>query len=133
MKATDVQVGGTHYKNFKIQPIEFCMKNGLNACQTNIVKYICRYKHKNGKEDLLKALHYTELWMQFCNEGLRSSMSKGVIPLIKFVEQNQLTENQHYILRATSFGEPSEAMEQIQQLIKNEYPDSDIQETKTEQ
>lgn len=58
------QVGGNHYKDMAIQPIEFSMKNGLNACQHSIIKYICRYKHKNGKEDLLKAKHFIDLLIQ---------------------------------------------------------------------
>lgn len=64
-KALDVQVGGNHYKDMLIQPIEFCMKNNLNACQTNVIKYICRYKAKNGLEDLKKAKHYIDLLIDF--------------------------------------------------------------------
>jgi hypothetical protein len=59
--ALEVQVGGNHYKDMKIQPIEFIMKNDLNFCQGNIVKYVTRYKHKNGIEDLKKAKHYVDL------------------------------------------------------------------------
>ncbi|MBE9542560.1 MAG: DUF3310 domain-containing protein [Proteobacteria bacterium] len=55
------QVGGGHYKDFKIQPIEFCQANELNACETSIVKYVCRHKNKNGIEDLKKARHYIDL------------------------------------------------------------------------
>jgi hypothetical protein len=57
----DNQVGGSHYKDMKIQPIEFIMANDLNFCQGNIIKYICRYKEKNGLEDLNKVIHYVEL------------------------------------------------------------------------
>ena len=63
-KALDVQVGGSHYKDFVIQPIEFIMKNKLNFCQGNIIKYVCRYTDKNGIEDLKKALHYINLLIQ---------------------------------------------------------------------
>lgn len=70
METTDntplsTQVGGNHYKDMKIQPIEFAMANNLNACQTNILKYICRYKDKNGKQDLEKAKHYIDLLINF--------------------------------------------------------------------
>jgi hypothetical protein len=54
------QEGGTHYLHFVIQPIDFIQKNGLDWCQGNIVKYVCRYKHKNGLEDLKKARHYLD-------------------------------------------------------------------------
>lgn len=57
----DVQVGGQHYKQFPIQPIEFTVKNGLGFCEGNIIKYVARHKHKNGKQDLLKAKHYIDL------------------------------------------------------------------------
>ena len=60
--ALDRQVGSTqHYKNFKIQPIEFITANKLSFIQGNVIKYICRYNKKNGKEDIDKAIHYCEL------------------------------------------------------------------------
>ena len=64
-KALDIQVGGNHYKNMIIQPIEFIHKNNLNYCQANVIKYICRYKGKNGIEDLNKAKHYIDLLIDF--------------------------------------------------------------------
>ena len=59
--ALDVQVGGGHYKDLAIQPVEYCMKNNLSYCQSNIVKYATRYKDKNGLEDLKKIKHYVDL------------------------------------------------------------------------
>lgn len=47
-----------HYTQFKIQPITFITANKLNFCQGNIIKYILRYKEKNGLEDLKKAQTY---------------------------------------------------------------------------
>ena len=60
-KATNKQIGGNHYKDFKIQPIEFITKNKLSFIQGCVVKYICRFDRKNGKEDLDKIIHYCEL------------------------------------------------------------------------
>lgn len=62
--ALSIQVGGDHYKNMAIQPIEFSMKNGLNACQHSVIKYICRYKNKNGRQDLEKAKHFIDLLIE---------------------------------------------------------------------
>jgi hypothetical protein len=62
--ALDIQIGGDHYKNYKIQPIEYSMANNLNPCQANVVKYITRYKDKNGLDDLNKAKHYIDLLIQ---------------------------------------------------------------------
>jgi len=64
MKASETQVGGNHYKDMAIQPIEFTMKNNLNFCQGNVIKYICRYKNKNGIEDLKKVKHYVDLLIE---------------------------------------------------------------------
>lgn len=61
MSALDKQEGGNHYKQAKIQPLEFIHKNDLNFCQGNIIKYAFRYKNKNGVEDLKKVKHYAEL------------------------------------------------------------------------
>lgn len=57
----DVQEGGDHYKNCKIQPVEYMHANNLGYCEGAIIKYVSRYKKKNGKEDLLKARHFIDL------------------------------------------------------------------------
>ena len=57
----DKQIRGSHYKNFKIQPYEFISKNNLSFFQGCVVKYVCRYLHKNKIEDLEKIKHYCDL------------------------------------------------------------------------
>jgi len=64
MGAFDSQVGGNHYKSFKIQPVEFIHINGLGYIAGNIIKYVCRYKSKNGIEDLRKARHYIDMLIE---------------------------------------------------------------------
>lgn len=58
------QVGGDHYKDTAIQPVEFIQKNGLGFCEGNAIKYICRHKKKGGKQDLEKAIHYLQLLLE---------------------------------------------------------------------
>ena len=57
----DKQIGGSHYKKFKIQPYEFISHNDLSFFQGNVIKYVCRYMNKNGIQDLEKVIHYCEL------------------------------------------------------------------------
>ena len=57
----DRQIGGSHYKNFHIQPYEFISKNGLTFFQGCVVKYVCRYIEKDKIKDLQKIIHYCEL------------------------------------------------------------------------
>ena len=59
------QEGGSHYKNLKIQPMQYALENKLDYAQANVVKYVTRHKEKNGKEDLLKAIHNIELMIEF--------------------------------------------------------------------
>jgi hypothetical protein len=59
--ALDKQVGGSHYKGLAIQPAEYMHKNDIGYLPGNVIKYISRYKQKNGIEDLKKAYHYIEI------------------------------------------------------------------------
>ena len=61
MKSYKKQVGGNHYKNYKIQPVEFIIKNNIGFVEGNIIKYVLRFKEKGGVSDLEKAKHYIEL------------------------------------------------------------------------
>ena len=67
----DRQIGGSHYKDFHIQPYEFISKNNLSFFQGNVVKYVCRYLTKNGVEDLEKIIHYCELEIKKLNDMKR--------------------------------------------------------------
>jgi len=57
------QVGGNHYSKLAIQPVEYITSNNLNYLQGNVIKYVTRYKDKNGIEDLKKAEHYLQMLM----------------------------------------------------------------------
>jgi len=61
MSAYDKQIGGTHYRKMKIQPSKFVIENELLFPEGNVIKYICRHRYKNGKEDLEKAVHFIEM------------------------------------------------------------------------
>jgi hypothetical protein len=61
LSALESQVGGNHYKGMKIQPIEFIHANNIPHLEACAIKYLCRWRDKNGVEDLKKAKHYIEL------------------------------------------------------------------------
>ena len=58
------QVGGKHYKNFRIQPAEFINENKLLFAEGNAIKYICRHSVKGKEEDIRKAIHYLEMILE---------------------------------------------------------------------
>jgi cobalamin biosynthesis Co2+ chelatase CbiK len=47
-----------HYTACAIEPIDFITANGFDFLEGNVIKYVSRYKHKNGLEDLAKARDY---------------------------------------------------------------------------
>jgi hypothetical protein len=59
-----VQVGGSHYKDMPIQPVEFIHANGIPFIEGAVIKYVSRWRNKGGMEDLRKAAHFLELLMQ---------------------------------------------------------------------
>lgn len=65
LRPSERQIGGDHYKNLKIQPMEYSMANGLDACQHTAVKYITRFRCKGTPiEDLEKAKHCIDLLIE---------------------------------------------------------------------
>jgi hypothetical protein len=48
-----------HYKSDN-DVIKFCMDNNIGFCEGNVIKYVRRWKEKNGVEDLLKAREYID-------------------------------------------------------------------------
>ena len=65
MNALETQIGGDHYKGMKIQPIDFSMQNGMDACQHSIIKYVSRFRSKGGLQDLEKAKHFLDILIEF--------------------------------------------------------------------
>ena len=55
------QLGGSHYKKYKIQPSRFINENKILFAEGNAIKYICRHQDKGKKQDLLKAIHYIQM------------------------------------------------------------------------
>lgn len=66
-----IQIGGNHYKKWKIQPLDFSFANNMPFLEANVLKYICRHADKNGIQDLRKAKHYLEIMAsKYYNETL---------------------------------------------------------------
>lgn len=81
------QEGGGHYKDKGIQPLEYTMKNNLSFCEGNVVKYISRYKSKNGIEDLAKVIHYALLasYEEYGEQG-STELKEKVLKLLGVTE-----------------------------------------------
>lgn len=62
--ALDKQVDGNHYKDQAIQPVEYIHANNIGYMEGNVIKYVSRWRSKNGIKDLEKAKHYIELLIE---------------------------------------------------------------------
>ena len=58
------QVDGGHYKDLKIQPIEFIHANNIPFAEGCASKYLTRWRSKGGVKDLEKAKHFIELLIE---------------------------------------------------------------------
>lgn len=77
--ANKTQVGGDHYKEDKIQHWDFCFANNYDIFQVYITKYIHRWKRKNGIEDLLKARHALDKYIEEAIKQEQGAAGKGYI------------------------------------------------------
>jgi hypothetical protein len=59
--AFDSQVGGSHYKDMPIQPYRFFHANNIGKIEGDIIQYVLRFREKNGKQDLDKAIQCIQL------------------------------------------------------------------------
>lgn len=64
MSALDTQIGGAHYKSMKIQPVEFITVNGIGFLEGCVIKRVCRWRAKDGLQDLEKAKHELDLLIE---------------------------------------------------------------------
>jgi hypothetical protein len=92
MRTLDKQIGGSHYTKQKIQPIQGYALIGIEkqAFMSNIIKYITRFKDKNGLQDIQKADDYLDLMRLGFEGGLETDM----LSLREYCEANKFTEDQ---------------------------------------
>ena len=72
-KANEIQHGGDHYKQKSIEPWDYIVANGIGFLAGNAIKYLTRYKDKNGIEDLKKARHYIDKLIEVEEEAAKES------------------------------------------------------------
>lgn len=111
------QIGGNHYKDMTFQPIELISRLKCSFIQGCIIKYISRYKNKNGKQDIEKCIHYAQLakacggnW--FCDNAAL---------IVEYCLKNNLNKHQSAIIRHTVNCRWDLLIYECKELIKDEY------------
>lgn len=117
--ALDEQVGGSHYKDLKMQPIELIIEANLTFIQGNIVKYLSRFKHKNSVEDLRKCVHYAKLGFQFHDAvGINPS---NIRYAYKYTKINCFMGLQENAIAAAVLGDYPQVISIVKRLAKAQY------------
>ena len=70
--ALEKQEGGNHYKDYSIQPIEYIHANNIPFAEGSVIKYVTRWRDKNGVADLKKAIHFLELLIELESRNART-------------------------------------------------------------
>lgn len=73
MSANDKQVAGTHYRA-EVQHWDMVVMHALNYFEGQITKYVMRARKKNGLQDLQKAHHFLEKYMEVYSEMVQASI-----------------------------------------------------------
>jgi len=90
LRANDTQVGGTHYKVLDPRAQEhwdIVRFHKLDYFQAAITKYVMRHKNKNGLQDLKKARHFLDKYIEIIEEVEHQEM--GVPPTPGYVNQDR--------------------------------------------
>ena len=99
-KALNTQVGGNHYKNLAIQPVEYIFKNNIGYFEGCVIKYVTRWKNKGGVQDLEKAKHFLELLIdlqeQYAKEGMLDLVQQELAECCKVEVAEELPEYPKY-------------------------------------
>lgn len=118
MKATDTQIGGSHYKDMPYQPVKLIDKLELDYFSGNVLKYLCRYRKKDGIKDLEKARHYCELAKEL-NVINFSPSTFDAEEVEDFVRINKMSEEAGEIIQYDLIeGKWDDAIDDINKLIE---------------
>tara|TARA_R100000353_G_scaffold173366_1_gene139610 strand:- start:331 stop:576 length:246 start_codon:yes stop_codon:yes gene_type:complete len=65
-----------HYLKYEIEPITFIMRNKLDFPTGNVIKYVMRWRDKNGVQDLQKAKRYIDMMIELETTGQIDKVKK---------------------------------------------------------
>lgn len=105
------QIGGDHYTTMAMQPFELISKIRPNFFVGNVIKYISRWRRKNGLEDLQKALHYVEYIIE--NNIYQGEVPGAMIRLNKFYSLNKMAPEEASIINSLYFNAPENALKKL--------------------
>ena len=123
--------GEAHYKGYKYEPVKYIIDMKFDFIQGNILKYLVRYRKKNGLQDLKKAKHYAEIGLNSkkasqCNYGEVLAENPNLPNTFAFIIQEQFDrETQTFLMIVITLicnYQMRELAHLIDMQMKIEYP-----------
>jgi hypothetical protein len=132
--ANEMQVGGTHYKNSdpnakSLQHWDLAAECELGYFEGQITKYVTRHRKKNGKQDVLKAIHFATKLKELAQAGKRpQSTCLTLSTVAEFALYNGLTEAERDVLYITiNWSTPDMliyVVHLLSMMVQHVYPDN---------
>lgn len=123
MSANDKQIGGTHYaEGGDIQHWDWVIINGMGYLEGVASKYVARYRKKNGRQDLEKALHYVQKLQEAFAAGHvspRGQFADKKLTTRQFAERNGLNAAEEVTCKLLATWRGRSDLVQIELLVKN--------------
>lgn len=130
MSANETQVGGTHYKN-RFQHWDLAHELDLGYYEGQISKYLTRHRTKKGKEDVEKALHFTEKLQELATLHARQPRHKysTMARMVEYAEANKLLPLELACITSICNWSVVQDLEMLQErigrLMRECYPEPD--------
>lgn len=89
-KNNQSEVAGSHYEKLNVEPVILFREFNLNWFQGEIIKYVSRFKNKNGLQDLNKASHITQMAIDLEIKGISYSQDlteEGKVLIVEYTSQ----------------------------------------------
>jgi len=120
--ANERQIGGEHYKREgQLQHWDWAIQLGLGYLEGSATKYVSRWRNKNGRQDLEKALHFIEKLVEAAREGLVTGLATtGNYNdlLVKFHAAYELTPTEVKVVALLSSWETTADLQQAKELVE---------------
>jgi hypothetical protein len=68
-----------HYTQWPIEPFTFLMLNAVPFAEGSVIKYVMRWRKKNGLEDLRKAKRIIEMMIEMEENKAKYTPEKGCL------------------------------------------------------
>ena len=118
-----IKTNREHYECLKMQPIDLILAANLSFIQGNIIKYISRYKNKDGINDIKKCIHYAQIAHEHRHIGTKIRMLQiGYM----YCKANNVSSLVKKIIIATMQDDYYHVAKLCRKLIKEEYPNYSV-------